>query len=478
MTRLDRSNGALLLMLVLSLLVAFAAGCGSDEDEGNNDTSCTTDDDCGDKRICSNGQCEAVACKTDQDCQLGEICNLGNHTCVLNSTDGDNSNDGDTDAADGDQADGDNGGVVITPVDGDKDTGPEPDCYDDGDCYGNDYCDEENGICRRRLAPCEPCDNHRECGHDDDYCLPDSYGNVCGRYCSASDPCPTDYDCLPIAELNTNQCVFSSGIANGQVGDNCCTNENCAEPLVCNTLTGKCFEGCGSGSACPAGMVCYDDPSDSRNGYCQIGCLINKDCLGGEVCYNGKCLEGDCVSKDDCPLEHLCDVSTFSCIPGCEVDADCSAYNECLIPDGKTEYECVERIGCDGTYQCALAQMCTTEGRDLSPEERGCCFNPKHEADGECSNPFGVQKFCDPCTDTNNQNQECGADGACFELKDEDVSLGYFCLIKWDCTVNTDDGVDQGTVMCPRGYSCMKMEDGQFAGKYCVADCTNELFQQ
>jgi len=218
------------------------------------------------------------------------------------------------------------------------------------------------------------------------------------------------------------------------------------------------------------------------DGHCIPGCETNDDCLSGTVCVDGSCLEGDCGNKYDCPIEYICDTAARKCEPGCEDDKDCYGYNECIGG------ECVERTGCEGTYQCGLAEMCTIEyngTEDLPPQDRGCCYNPKTEGSETCPNPNEPQKFCDVCTDTQNQQGECGTNSYgknyCVELQDKDGnSMGNFCLIHWDCSVAAGEDIeaDPGTVECPRGYTCIKQEEGEMAGKYCLADCTREEFSQ
>ncbi len=380
--------------------------------------------------------------------------------------DGDKPADGDT------PADGDNGGIIIPP---DGDDEPQVECRVDADCpTGDNYCDPELNKCRRRKFTCEPCEEHKECGYDQDYCLP---SGLCGRSCIDVNDCSVGYDCEVVPEFGARQCVFDMTQTDGVEGNNCCTNENCTAPLVCFPLTAKCTSGCNpQASNCPTGMICYDDPADDRDPYCTYGCNINEECPAGEICFEHQCHEGDCSSKYDCPLEYLCNTTGFSCYPGCEDDEDCYASNECISG------QCVERIGCEGTWQCSIGEICSEELPDGDPEDRGCCFDAKAEqsqtSDGRvCPNIYGAQKFCDACTDTQNQNQECGADNVCVELQDQDGnSKGHFCLIKWDCTYQDgENGVtDQGTRQCPRGYGCIKIESDQLNGKFCMADCTAE----
>lgn len=384
--------------------------------------------------------------------------------------------DGD-DPIDGDKPDGD--GVIIEPTDGDDDGDRVDLCTSDRDCYGDQYCDPTTRMCRVRKNICEPCTSSLECGYREDLCLPGD--GICGRWCQSVADCPTGFLCELVDGLTDKQCVFNAASTDGTMGSNCCHDNNCEEPLVCHPQTNKCYSGCTGNSACPPGQVCVDASDDNRNGHCKPGCDATMPCPAGTVCIEGVCVEGDCALKEHCPMEYICNTTSRRCVSGCEVDLDCYAHNECI---GST---CVERVGCEGTFQCGVGQICTEEFEELGnipPEDRGCCFNPKTTGTEECRNPFpdGPQKFCDACTDTNNENKECGDDDLCVELQQEDdngntVSLGHYCLIRWDCDAWTDSGLDEGTRVCPRGYTCVKIEEGQMAGKYCMANCTDPRFQ-
>lgn len=418
----------------------------------------------------------------------------GDNNVNINVDGDDNTNDGDTDTTvDGDEditvdgddvvdGDKDGGGVIIYP---DGDTDDESDrivgCLDDSDCTGSDYCDKDSALCKRRKSICETCRESVECGYRDDACLIDSGDEgICGYFCESDTDCDTGFKCEIVSGVATRQCVF----VGSETENICCADIHCEAPQVCNPLTHMCYDGCiGNGtSACPSGQVCVDASDDDRNGHCADGCDAETPCPGGQVCVDGTCIEGDCAIKEHCPIEYLCDTVEHACIPGCEVDADCYTSNECV------EGECVERIGCTGTWQCSMAEMCSKEvANDVPPEERGCCFNPKTSGTEECPNPLpeGPQKLCDACTDTQNQSNppECGQGSLgknyCVTLQDKDQNpIGDFCLIRWDCSVYEEGTLDEGTRVCPRGYSCIKINQGnEMDGKYCMADCTDPSFQ-
>jgi len=417
---------------------------------------------------------------TDGDVSDGDIDNV-----ITDGDDVDNTTDGDTDSPiiDGDK-DNSEGSVIIDP-DGDDDGSDRiTGCLDDSDCSGSDYCDKDSGLCKRKKSICEPCTTSQECGYRDDACIPSDLAGesgICGYFCEDQSDCDEGFNCETIPNIATMQCVFNGSVNAGSTGDSCCADLHCQAPLVCHPQTSKCYEGCtGSGtSACPPNQVCVDDSTDDRNGHCAPGCDESSPCPGGQVCVDNTCIEGDCAIKEHCPIEYLCNTTDHRCVPGCEIDTDCFGSNECI--DG----QCVERVGCEGTWQCSMANMCTVEIPDAAPADRGCCYNPKTSGTEECPNPNEPVKLCDVCTDTQNQSDppECGQSALgknyCVTLQDKDENpIGDFCLIRWDCSV-WDEGVqDEGTQECPRGYSCIKMNQGnEMDGKYCMADCTDPLFQ-
>ena len=186
-----------------------------------------------------------------------------------------------------------------------------------------------------------------------------------------------------------------------------------------------------------------------------------------------------CTSNENCPLEYLCDKEKQTCVPGCENNDDCYSQNECVV------HECKPKIGCKGTLECPLAWSCTTELTDGTPEDLGCCFNPKQTEtqvdDRTCMNPWGVQKFCDACTDNDNLKKECGEGNACSGFNDKEGNpLGYFCIIRWDCTTTYQGQQMKGSLECPRGYTCTYIEttNTNLQGKFCTANCSESVFQE
>ena len=393
--------------------------------------------------------------------------------------------DGDAPPAPDGDGDGDGGGIVITPGGGDGDGEGGPECMDDRDCaynpkFGGDYyCDPDLKVCKRRKSICEPCEGDLECGFSEDLCLP---SKVCGIWCDPDYTCADQgwegFLCKTFPDYEYQQCDFDPTQTTGEEGSLCCEDKHCNKPLVCHDQTHRCYQGCSGPSACPPGQVCIEDETSGRNGHCKEGCLVKEDCKGGEVCWENACVEGDCTDKSHCPLEYKCEVETFSCVSGCDNDGDCFAVNECV--DG----QCVERIGCEGTYQCSLAEMCSVELPDGDREDRGCCFNPTEEVTGEgefaCTNPYGVKAFCRDCNEPAESAPECDGD-PCLEvvIEEEDGSetrLGPWCFVNWDCTFRQEGELEEGTVECPRGYTCVKIT-GDIEMKTCFADCRREEFK-
>ncbi|MFW6050966.1 MAG: hypothetical protein ACODAU_07320 [Myxococcota bacterium] len=192
----------------LLLLVAGAAGCGSEERycddtgcyycdglgcrpiDGDPEPDaaapgCTDSDECGDGFACTGGECRAEddVCQFNHECSGGRLCVDGR--CVAECAD-----DGDC-PGDGQVCEGE----VCRCPSGDcgVDDHPEPFCTGDDQCQPGHPC--VGGICRT------PCEEHADCQRFDvqfNYCL-DGYcatTNEVTTDCALSIDCPDGEDCI------------------------------------------------------------------------------------------------------------------------------------------------------------------------------------------------------------------------------------------------------------------------------------------
>jgi len=166
----------------------------------------------------------------------------------------------------------------------------------------------------------------------------------------------------------------------------------------------------------------------SSCGVTEVACVDNGNCAEGQACVAEVCLDVECLSSSECGLQQYCDtVDSYSCLSGCEMDADCMAGETC------NEGTC-EVYGCrDTQLDCFIGEVCNS-------------------ATGICEQDPGAH--CAECT----TNDACGSDGACFTFETKAI-VGY-CLV--ECSVDDE---------CPRGYNCSDPTGTGTGQNYCSAWC-------
>jgi len=228
-------------------------------------------------------------------------------------------------------------------------------CFDPGDCRTNGigctgffYCDSATGNCLIG------CDMDAQCTSQNEIC-----------------------------NVATHACVCTIGFH--RCGGVCVSNTSVSS---CGTSCTPCPEPPGSTATCVAGICgfvcdpglqrcgaeCVDTQTDPR--FCG-DCLTS--CPVGEECDAGQCLDpNDCRTNGvGCVGFTYCDDVTGNCLPGCDIDAQCTAQNEvcnvathaCVCDAGFTRCEglCVDLLsdrrncgacgdGCRGNQFCFLGE--------------------------------------------------------------------------------------------------------------------------
>jgi len=248
--------------------------------------------------------------------------------------------------------------------------------------------------------------------------------------------CPPD---LPVWSQEENKCVKGPD----DEGDNCTTDDDCADNDLCTV--NKCERGecVNSPRVCP----------DTDNNVCtQTTCLpFTGECIDVQV--SGCCnTDGECDDKDKC-TDDFCIGNTCSNIaPNCSDGKDCT--NDFCDP---STGECRSIIGeeCDDNIECTI-DTCTEDG--CKHDDSACCQSDAACANGNacntCSGP--CERLLCTCVDGTCQNNpvtdgSCDT-GACNPWPPSCGNLGAECgkpeeSCTW-CTlesVNPEDGARKWT---------------------------------
>ena len=373
-----------------------------------------------------------VGCNSDQNCGAGEICNLDSGDCVPG-------------------------------FDCSQNPGICQFCgsaLEDNDCGFGDaeaYCDEEAGVCRRTAQPCDACGSDAHCGVLGANDLPNKcVSGFCAEGCGG---CPAGFQCTQSA------CIPMGGIEVCETAIRCENDTGCPDGQVC-TEYGICLPLCSSDSDCPAGEICWL-AGGPLQGQCIPGCQEGETRTSNgvsEVCHgNGRfglpcdtpgftCPEGTecgpsgvceltgCRDDSDCTLVRTyCDTDTGECVPGCNSDDDCGAFEIC------EENECKQQGGRGKDVSCNIGEWCC--GHEFYDDASTC---PSTVAEGACF--LTPDPWCRTCADDNDcaDINEHGQTSYCYELKGQDddgneISYGKYCSV--GCQSNSD---------CPRGIPCIE----------------------
>lgn len=356
-----------LLLLGALALVAFAAGCSSDE--------CSTASDCADKGsnfVCTNGTCvqhtpmdggtscnpacsgdtpicnqstlTCVQCTQDSECG-GDTpsCDVAHNTCVACSNNADCEG-----SADGPACDTSSHTCVACVANGDCDGSADGPACDTSThtcvaCTTNASClDPSAPVCDTSTHACVACLSDANCTDDAPVC--DTTSHTCG--CSADTDC-ADSTTGHVCDTANKVCVA------------CNANTDCSGATpVCDTANHTCTAACGSDTDCaatPATPVC------GAAGLC-VACDATHACATG-VCdtSNDTCVE--CVGNTDCasnPNGGACDTTSHTC--GCAAETDCAGTAG--TPSCNTQtHACV--AACALQTDCDISQDCTDGGAGL-----------------------------------------------------------------------------------------------------------------
>ena len=155
-------------------------------------------------------------------------------------------------------------------------------------------------------------------------------------------------------------------------------------------------------------------------------------CGEGEVCVQGLCRVVECTDSIECAFSEHCDLDTFTCVDGCEVDLDCMAAEVC------ESSVCVTAM-CEETHlDCPIGSFCETDS--------GLCFEDGYwcnscDSNTDCEQGFqcigsSTAAFCYTRCES---NDDCPAGFGCSVIPFTDGSTQQLCYS--DCELLTDNGL-------------------------------------
>ncbi len=297
------------------------------------------------------------------------------------------------------------------------------------------------GVCRRRLAPCEECTDSAQCGSEflfdpQGTCKAlqgDSSGKkFCFQQKVGACPCGTVDDGFGYCKPQSNSC--------SSVG--CVEDKSCPSGSVCNKGACLCEPRCRwdfakkelSAPGCPPGKTCWvDDENLNPNslyygaGRCRTPCANDTECkkstinpfgsdrltcrgeqLTGGGMSDKRCrANGECMDNVECPEQPptsvplgYCDRGSFACKTDCRVGTDPvsgSGFKDCRAP-----YACAKAndggTPDSGSPNFCRLQTCVEQGGAALACTRGeyCC--------GDDKNNDGTPDPCPPVSERGPDN--------------------------------------------------------------------------
>lgn len=437
------------LLLLASVAMLFAVGCGSDGNTGG-------------------GQTTSQACAIDADCPSGQQC--VDQVCKASFVGGDINTGGGSDTAAGTDATTGQDSTTSTDAGGQADTGGGG-----------------------KSADCAPCQKDAECA-EGYACVPllnSTDHNFCVKLCDAEAECGSGMICQQATTAQQKFCIPPTFKCEGCAVSGCKGDESCdftASPPVCIGVGGACApcqipkdcgEGltcvkqgdskicapsCGGGATCPANSTCATFSGGiTACSFAAETCCFGDTCAPAAACSGcaGKCVAGKCVEclKDsDCDGDSTCLLTSFTCTKAtcpaekpqklvtgecveCTNDTHCAASskgpkcignacspsnqnNECSVC--KDPYPgCVEINGTWSCVECSTDDDCSKKGKGSCSAKTYTCSGTTQgggptsgscKSDADC--PAGTTGFVLAC-DT--------ASGLCYDTNGQCDNLTAFC---------------------------------------------------
>lgn len=357
--------------------------CLIDADCGAGSTLCAADANCGTAMVkrCENNLCADKPC----ECGVGEKCDAASGKCLADK---------------------------VCPGGGKPD--PQGNCprpCATATCAAGQTPDPDNNCqCIAKAEYCQTCTRNAECGLDG-LCVSDEKGN---KFCAE--------DCGPNRGAQQGQCSDTSnyscffdgtnkyckpilgycpclGIKCSTAGTKCCPNtgacqeccgnQDCQAPKVCNNVTYICEDNKCAGVTCPSGQAC--DPKDGMckggsSGPCPQACQPGTCCNTTTLqCTASACSSAKCQPACDPATQDCCELGVQStCVPkgqcpanpggGCKKDSDCpNAGDKCCSLFGLQQM-CLPGSDPTTALLCGGGSgSCVTDADCKDPASPKCC---------------------------------------------------------------------------------------------------------
>jgi len=270
-----------------------------------------------------------------------------------------------------------------------------PSCATPHEAREPGHCDGEGGCVPGPITPCES-------GHAclDKVCTTDCTEN---RHCSDGFYC-LDGDCVagPACSGDRREAYDQLGrrtrcgltyCREGACPPSCQTADDCVSG-ICDGVTGTCSSACSEELACSKGAYCLEGTcvtgdrcsQDARTSYDHVGTPIACN-LG--YCRDGTCAQ-DCQVNSDC-ISGLCNTAKGSCLLRCQESSDCETGGYCLEGTCVTGENCSSDrlMAYDGAGQGKPCDVYCTSGRCPHQCERtqDCVFGLCHPLGRVCVPP-------------------------------------------------------------------------------------------
>jgi len=306
-------------------------------------------------------------------------------------------------------------------------------CEKDSDCRnGNGYQCTSEKLCSpgsRSAMIGQACEHDNECLPEFGTCLRQMDTGIPGGYCSQLCDVQSENNCGPDAECVTLRSDLSLCVLHCPDMGECRDGFHCASAFMgIATKAAVCAPGqstdtpighdCASASDCKLGEQACLTPSLSRSfkgGYCTAAC---------DPTYpDALCPSGSLCVSDVMP-------GIGACVAQCTTDQECQARRS---PTSTADYGCSIRLGTgvrvpNGKMACVaykplarIGDSCI-DGSDCASGLGRCIFD---------NSPAGFPRFpngyCTVDCNPNAQDNTCGADAVCHNIK-KGTSLGGSCL--------------------------------------------------